>query len=82
MWNVLFDSQYPEIGPDFIFNDQNFLIDPDIDTLSSQVPSLVEWNPNNTDALFNVLVELLLYYKEHQVNNNYFATLADITYFT
>lgn len=68
MWNILFDSQYPEMGPDFIFNDQNFLMDPDIDTLSNRVPSLVEWNPDNTDALLNVLTELLLYYKEHQVN--------------
>lgn len=67
VWNILFDSQYPEMGPDFIFNDQNFLADPDIDTLSSWVPSLAKWNPNDTDALFNVLTELLLYYKEHQV---------------
>lgn len=70
MWNVLFDSQCPEMGPDFIFNDQNFLMDPDIDMLSTWVPSLVRWNPNDTDALLNVLIELLLYYKEHQVNNN------------
>ncbi|XP_018406931.1 PREDICTED: BRCA1-A complex subunit BRE-like [Cyphomyrmex costatus] len=67
MWNILFDSQCPEIGPDFIFNDQNFLIDPDIDILSTWVPSLVKWNPNDTDALLNVLTELLLYYKEHQI---------------
>ncbi|XP_018045422.1 PREDICTED: BRCA1-A complex subunit BRE-like [Atta colombica] len=67
MWNVLFNSQYPEMGPDFIFNDQNFLMDPDIDILSTWVPSLVKWNPNNTDALLNVLMELLLYYKEHQI---------------
>ncbi|XP_011156053.2 BRISC and BRCA1-A complex member 2 [Solenopsis invicta] len=66
-WNILFDSQFPEMGPDFIFNDQNFLMDPDIDILSTRVPSLVKWNPNDTDALLNVLHELLLYYKEHQV---------------
>lgn len=45
-------------------------MDPDIDILSTWVPSLVKWNPNDTDALLNVLIELLLYYKEHQVNNN------------
>ncbi|KYQ50194.1 BRCA1-A complex subunit BRE [Trachymyrmex zeteki] len=67
MWNVLFDSQCPEMGPDFIFNDQNFLMNPDIDILSTWVPSLVKWNPNETDALLNVLMELLLYYKEHQI---------------
>lgn len=70
VWNVLFNSQCPEMGPDFIFNDQNFLMDPDIDILSTWVPSLVKWNPNDTDALLNVLIELLLYYKEHQVSNN------------
>lgn len=58
------------MGPDFIFNDQNFLMDPDIDILSTWVPSLVKWNPNDTDALLNVLLELLLYYKEHQVSNS------------
>ncbi|XP_050445514.1 BRISC and BRCA1-A complex member 2-like [Cataglyphis hispanica] len=68
VWNVLFDSQYPEMGPDFIFNDQNFLADPDIDILSTKVPSLAKWNPNDTDALLNVLNELLLYYKEHQLH--------------
>ncbi|XP_011702685.1 PREDICTED: BRCA1-A complex subunit BRE-like [Wasmannia auropunctata] len=67
VWNVLFDSQCPEMGPDFIFNDQNFLMDPDIDILSTWVPSLVKWNPHDTDALLNVLNELLLYYKEHQI---------------
>lgn len=71
VWSVLFDAQYPEMGPDFIFNDQNFLADPDINTLSTWIPSLTKWNPNDTDALLNVLSELLLYYKEHQVSNNY-----------
>ncbi|EFN76708.1 BRISC and BRCA1-A complex member 2 [Harpegnathos saltator] len=69
LWTVLFDSQYPEIGPDFIFNDQTFLMDPDIDILSTKVPSLVKWDPTDSDALLNVLVELLLYYKEHQIES-------------
>lgn len=68
VWNVLFNSQCPEMGPDFIFNDQNFLMDPDIDILSTWIPSLVKWNPNDIDALLNVLIELLLYYKEHQIH--------------
>lgn len=67
VWNVLFDSQCPELGPDFIFNDQTFLMDPDIDTLSTWIPSLINWNPTDPDALLNVLDELLIYYKEHQV---------------
>jgi len=74
MWNILFDSQYPEMGPDFIFNDQNFFMDPNIDILSTRVPSLVKWNPDDTDALFNVLNELLLYYKEYQVNDSLYSS--------
>ncbi|XP_003699445.1 BRISC and BRCA1-A complex member 2 [Megachile rotundata] len=66
-WNVFFDSQCPEIGPDFIFNDNTFLADMDIDTLSAKVPSLTKWNPNNTNALLNVLTELLSCYKQYQM---------------
>ncbi|XP_011880926.1 PREDICTED: BRCA1-A complex subunit BRE-like [Vollenhovia emeryi] len=67
VWNILFDSQCPELGPDFLFNDQNFLMDPDIDIISTRVPSLVKWNANDTDALLNVLNELLWCYKEYQI---------------
>ncbi|XP_029032777.1 BRISC and BRCA1-A complex member 2-like [Osmia bicornis bicornis] len=66
-WNVFFDSQYPEMGPDFIFNDNSFLVDTDINTLSVKVPSLTEWNPNDKHALLNVLIELLSCYKQHQM---------------
>ncbi|XP_076174351.1 BRISC and BRCA1-A complex member 2 isoform X1 [Ptiloglossa arizonensis] len=66
-WNVFFDSQCPEMGPDFIFNDDTFLADMDVDILSTKVPSLAKWNPDNGDALLNVLVELLACYKEHQI---------------
>ncbi|XP_043265435.1 BRISC and BRCA1-A complex member 2-like [Colletes gigas] len=65
-WNVFFDSQCPEMGPDFIFND-NFLADMDVDILSNKIPSLAKWNPNNEDALLNVLMELLSCYKEYQI---------------
>ncbi|OAD61575.1 BRCA1-A complex subunit BRE, partial [Eufriesea mexicana] len=66
-WNVFFDSQCPEMGPDFIFNDNTFLADMDVDTLSVKVPSLAKWNPNDGNALLNVLMELLSCYKQHQI---------------
>ncbi|XP_076296830.1 BRISC and BRCA1-A complex member 2 [Lasioglossum baleicum] len=66
-WDVLFDSQRPELGPDFIFNDDTFLIDMNIDTLSAKVPSLAKWNVNNENALLNVLMELLSCYRQHQI---------------
>ncbi|XP_053980708.1 BRISC and BRCA1-A complex member 2-like isoform X1 [Hylaeus volcanicus] len=67
IWNVFFDSQCPEMGPDFIFNDDTFLANMDIDILSTKIPSLAKWNPNNKDALLNVLMELLVCYKDHQI---------------
>ncbi|XP_078037659.1 NAD(P)HX epimerase isoform X1 [Augochlora pura] len=66
-WNVFFDSQCPEMGPDFLFNDDTFLMDMNIDTLSARLPSLAKWNVNDQNALLNVLMELLLCYKQHQV---------------
>ncbi|CAK9795205.1 BRISC and BRCA1-A complex member 2 [Anthophora quadrimaculata] len=66
-WNVFFDAQCPEMGPDFIFNDGTFLADMDVNTLSAKVPSLAKWNPNDGNALLNVLMELLSCYKEHQI---------------
>ncbi|XP_076654867.1 BRISC and BRCA1-A complex member 2 [Halictus rubicundus] len=66
-WDVFFDSQRPELGPDFIFNDDTFLIDTNIDTLCTEVPSLAKWNVNDKDALLKVLMELLLCYKNHQI---------------
>lgn len=67
IWNVLFDTQCPEVGPDFIFHDDTFLADPDVDMLANHVPSLVKWDPNNGNALLNVLTELLHCYKQHQI---------------
>ncbi|XP_076239563.1 BRISC and BRCA1-A complex member 2 [Calliopsis andreniformis] len=68
VWNVLFDSQCPEMGPDFLFNDNTFLTDMDIDTVSHKIPSLAQWNPNDKNALVNVLIELLSCYKQYQID--------------
>lgn len=67
IWNVLFDSQYPELGPDFIFGDETFLVDPNIESISTNVPSLAKWDYKNDNALLRVIIELLSYYKDHQV---------------
>lgn len=66
-WDIYFDSQRPKLGPDFIFNDDSFLIDTNIDALCHKVPSLAKWDVNNENALLNVLMELLLCYKQHQI---------------
>lgn len=66
-WNVFFDSECPEMGPDFIFSDDAFLANMDVDAFSTNVPSLANWNPNDGDALLNVLAELLSCYKQYQI---------------
>ncbi|XP_046481543.1 BRISC and BRCA1-A complex member 2 isoform X1 [Neodiprion pinetum] len=67
-WNVLFNSLCPELSPDFLFDDDSFLADPDVTTILTHVPSLASWDVTNDDALLMVIVQLLSYYKEHQIN--------------
>lgn len=50
-----------------MFGEDTFLMDPDTDDLGTNVPSLAAWDPTNKDALLDVLMELFLYYKRHQV---------------
>ena len=66
-WTIIFDLECPELGPDFIFNDENFLADPDVDTLMKCVPSLANWNYLDSNSLLTVLKELLAHYKVYQV---------------
>ncbi|XP_051165413.1 BRISC and BRCA1-A complex member 2-like [Leptopilina boulardi] len=65
-WTLLFDSEFPELGPDFIFNDE-FLSNPDVNTLMDYVPSLYNWNYCDSNSLLLVLKELLTYYKKKQI---------------
>ena len=66
-WTILFDTERPELGPDFFFNDETFLADPNVETLMKCVPSLANWNYLDSNSLLVVVKELLLYYKEYQV---------------
>lgn len=65
-WTILFDSEFPELGPDFIFND-DFLLNPDANSLIENVPSLHTWNYCDSNSLLLVLKELLTYYKKKQI---------------
>lgn len=66
-WIALFDSLYPEIGPDFEFSDKTFLQDPEIPTLEKFVPSLVDWDWRESDSLLKVFGEFIACYRQHQV---------------
>lgn len=64
-WEVFFLADNLTFAPDFYFNDE-FLEDPDPDVLESYVPTLSSWNVEDSDALLNVLKELLALYRHEQ----------------
>lgn len=70
-WEVIFNAEDYTIGPDFVFGEE-FLEDPDIDVIEKNIPSLCNWDANNSKSLLNVLQEFLSLYKTYHVRN-YFA---------
>jgi len=65
VWEVIFDGTNPSAPPDFIFDDESFLCDCELDV----IPSLTEWDANNPKSLVNVITELLRLYCRHQVKD-------------
>ncbi|XP_033735949.1 BRISC and BRCA1-A complex member 2-like [Pecten maximus] len=61
-WDVIFDCNYPQDPPDFIFAAD----DSDFCPHEEDVKSLVNWDSNDPNSLLNVLNELLTLYREHQ----------------
>lgn len=68
-WEILFDPEDFDFAPDFDFNDEHFLDDPDYDIIKNNIPSLVNWNLKNPKILTQVLNEFILLYKKLQVEN-------------
>lgn len=66
-WEILFDPEDFEFAPDFDFNDDHFLENPDNDTIEEYIPSLVNWDVKNPKILSQVLNEFLSLYKKLQV---------------
>ncbi|XP_013141418.1 PREDICTED: BRCA1-A complex subunit BRE-like [Papilio polytes] len=66
-WEVIFDASTPWFAPDFRFDDDSFLNNPDEEFLTKNVPSLANWNGNDPNALCNVINELIKLYKAHQI---------------
>ncbi|GLG94745.1 BRCA1-A complex subunit BRE [Gryllus bimaculatus] len=67
-WEIIFNSYRKNYPPDFTFNDETFLSDPDVDILEKHLPSLANWNSQDPKALYYVISELLVLYRKHQVN--------------
>ena len=65
-WQILMNGNDLSKSPDFIL-EENFLAHETADTIKSNVPSLVNWKPNNVNCLLNVIKELLQLYKSYQV---------------
>ncbi|XP_046403327.1 BRISC and BRCA1-A complex member 2-like [Ischnura elegans] len=67
-WSVVLDALNPHFPPDFCFDDPSFLSSTNPEFLEEHVPSLLNWNPENPNALLQVVEELLTLYRKHQVD--------------
>ncbi|XP_061649961.1 BRISC and BRCA1-A complex member 2 isoform X1 [Phyllopteryx taeniolatus] len=60
-WDIIFNANYPELPPDFIFGeDAEFLPEP------SELPHLVQWDAGNPDSLLQLVKELIQQYHHYQ----------------
>jgi len=69
-WEVVFNSVLPHFPPDFHFDDDTFLSDPEIELIEETVPSLANWDCQDSKSLLNVICELLALYRKYQVSIN------------
>lgn len=67
VWEVRFDTDCPDLAPDFLFDDDSFTHFLTIDIISARVPSLVNWDAGNPECLRSVIQELLNLYTVHQL---------------
>lgn len=67
-WEIVFNSMVPQFPPDFCFDDETFLSDPEIEMIEENVPSLANWDFQDSKSLLNVICELLSLYRKHQVS--------------
>ncbi|KAF2905934.1 hypothetical protein ILUMI_00238 [Ignelater luminosus] len=84
-WEVMFKDEDYGYPPDFDFPNDSFLFDPDIDTISAHMPSLANWNINNSKSLISVIRELMVLYKKYQISrlqtdNKYSALYTEYQY--
>lgn len=76
-WEVFFNAENCyKTAPDFIFINDHFLEDPDLDVISNNLPSLAKWDVRNSKALLSVIKELLSLYKKEQVSFKYYKSQA------
>uniref|UniRef100_A0A8C6P061 BRISC and BRCA1-A complex member 2 n=1 Tax=Nothobranchius furzeri TaxID=105023 RepID=A0A8C6P061_NOTFU len=60
-WDIIFNAQYPELPPDFIFGeDAEFLPE------ATELPHLVHWDAGNPECLLQLVKELIQQYHHYQ----------------
>ena len=69
-WEIVFNSVLPHFPPDFHFDDDTFLSDPEIELIEEAVPSLANWDCQDSKSLLKVICELLALYRKYQVSIN------------
>lgn len=67
-WEVVFNSVLPHFPPDFRFDDDTFLSDPEVELIEENVPSLANWDCQDSKSLLRVICELLALYRKYQVS--------------
>lgn len=65
---MYFNPLYPELGPDFILNEEEDIQQTSIKDFVDNFKSLVSWCPTNELSLLKILDEFLNLYKSHQLN--------------
>ncbi|CAG9761054.1 unnamed protein product [Ceutorhynchus assimilis] len=66
-WSIIFDLEdYGEL-PDFEFDDETFLPEPNVELIANEIPSWDMWDLTNPLAVTNILNEFLALYKKTQL---------------
>jgi hypothetical protein len=74
----VFNSILPHFPPDFRFDDDTFLSDPAVELIEENVPSLANWDCQDSKSLLHVICELLALYRKYQVSVNMYKVAKEI----
>ncbi|XP_058810513.1 BRISC and BRCA1-A complex member 2-like [Phymastichus coffea] len=66
-WEMNFDAQYPDLGPDLILRKEDFWHDEKMEELISNIPSLVKWHSLNDVLLYEIVNNLLYLLEKYEV---------------
>ncbi|KAL3278184.1 hypothetical protein HHI36_013523 [Cryptolaemus montrouzieri] len=80
-WEIIFDPEDLEFAPDFDFSDDGFPQFSNVDDITEEIPTLANWNLENSTSLEAVLKEFLHLYRKYQIKelsvNNIYSRILD-----